>query len=478
LENNRNGELINQAIQAAASLGEQKPGYIGDGTLITTIYDDPGFVDYVKLSFRLFGLRIEALYYTFFVLLGISALAFLWTFRGEIAAQITLLATLFAFYVEAHTTIFSLNMPTFVGMRHGSTVALVPTLHFAFLLLYGNKLPAIPWRNWRAAPLLVGRQGPRIATLALAVVQLAILILAIRIRGSAVWAAVFLFCLAAVLAGMPRWRDLRSLNAWRPMLADTFRWPVLVVLLGMIAHGQYMKAVLHPVYFTDDVLPYHGLWHSAYLGIVLHSPESLPPVDRERLKAGMGLDQIGYRAAVGYLEQIHFARWTSVESFPPAYISPLTHTIKFRFHDDIMRRLVLRTIGQHPIAMAQMYALKKPWAILGTIVEILRSTGISIWGPLVALGGLIGFGAAISTGALALDRFKTAAALVAGSLPFAMLPNLWAYPMAHTIADAFLITLVLLQLAVSLLLFRGLELWRRTASGRSAQLTNRPLHPN
>lgn len=87
IQNNKNGELLNKAILAAATLGPQQPGFVGDGTLITTLYDDMGYVDYVKLSFRLFGQRIEAMYYTFFVLLSLSTFAFMWVFRDSIAAQ-------------------------------------------------------------------------------------------------------------------------------------------------------------------------------------------------------------------------------------------------------------------------------------------------------------------------------------------------------------------------------------------------------
>src|SRR4051812_14697309 len=74
IKNTSDRELMNEAITAAASLGPQSGGFISDRTLITTIYDDQGYVDYVKLAFRLFGLRIESMYYTFFALIGLSSL--------------------------------------------------------------------------------------------------------------------------------------------------------------------------------------------------------------------------------------------------------------------------------------------------------------------------------------------------------------------------------------------------------------------
>jgi hypothetical protein len=44
-------------------------------------------------------------------------------------------------------------------------------------------------------------------------------------------------------------------------------WPVVVLLGGLVVNNLSLNAALHPVYFTDDVIPYHGLWHSAIIGM-------------------------------------------------------------------------------------------------------------------------------------------------------------------------------------------------------------------
>ena len=58
IERSSNAEVINEALRAAASLGPQKVGYLSDGSLVTTFYDDMGEVVFYKLAFRLFGLQI------------------------------------------------------------------------------------------------------------------------------------------------------------------------------------------------------------------------------------------------------------------------------------------------------------------------------------------------------------------------------------------------------------------------------------
>ena len=62
LRNLQDRHVINQAIAAGSSLGAaaMSYGYFSDGGLVTMMYQDLGSVDYIKLSFNLFGRRIEA----------------------------------------------------------------------------------------------------------------------------------------------------------------------------------------------------------------------------------------------------------------------------------------------------------------------------------------------------------------------------------------------------------------------------------
>ena len=199
VRNTRDGQLINEAIATASSLGTRSrtDGNISDGQMMTTVYHDLGSVDYMKLAFKLFGRKIEALYNTFFLILAVSSVLFLATFPNSISAQLLLLVTLFAFRLELHTPIFSVDMPTFAGVRHSSTLSLIPAWYFALLTIERRRL------SW--------------LSLALALCQLALLLLAITIRGTAIWTVVFLVALAAICACY-RWiarpRGERTLALW------------------------------------------------------------------------------------------------------------------------------------------------------------------------------------------------------------------------------------------------------------------------
>ncbi len=72
--------IINQAITEAA---EARPEiHSMDHGLQSLYQNDLGYIDYAKLAFSLFGLKIESLYLLFFVLFGMNVGAFIISF-GE-----------------------------------------------------------------------------------------------------------------------------------------------------------------------------------------------------------------------------------------------------------------------------------------------------------------------------------------------------------------------------------------------------------
>ena len=172
LPNLYNGDLINEGIANAASLGPRTKGFIADGGLKTMVYDDVGIVDFIKIAFAAFGFKVQSLYYLFFATLLLSTTAFVLQYWKNVLAQILLLCNLFAFYIELQSPIFTRDMPTFWGMRHGSTLAILPMWHLVLLLVYRTRLS--------------------LAALMLAAIQVAILVLAIKMRGSALWTVIFL----------------------------------------------------------------------------------------------------------------------------------------------------------------------------------------------------------------------------------------------------------------------------------------------
>jgi hypothetical protein len=140
LPNLSDGDLINEAITNARSLGPQGELFLSDGGLRTMVYDDLGMVDFAKLAFSLFAFNIEAFYFLYFSILSLSALTFLIQFRRSPIAQALLLCNLVAFYLEVQTQIFNEAQPTFWGLRHGSTLVILPMWHLVLLMAHRVRL--------------------------------------------------------------------------------------------------------------------------------------------------------------------------------------------------------------------------------------------------------------------------------------------------------------------------------------------------
>ena len=233
IANSSDRDLMNEAIGAAASLGPQEIGTLAEGQLKTTFYDDMGQVDFDKLAFHIFGLKIESLYYLYFSLLAVSSIIFILTFRECGAAILTLLFVLFAFYVEQYLNVFSAYVASYPGMRHGSTLGLVPMWFFIFLM--SRKLS--------------------LASLLAAIVQVAIFMLAWRVRGSVTWMALFI---CAVMLAQMVWQCRNASifdRRWPFVFLSKIKWPIAVLLLGAVASSVHRSETLHPIYFTVDVLP-------------------------------------------------------------------------------------------------------------------------------------------------------------------------------------------------------------------------------
>src|SRR5262249_9849873 len=149
---------------------------------------------------------------------------------------------------------------------------------------------------WHFGFLIIYRRRPSIIGVLAALAQVAVLLFAIRMRGSAGWVPLFVGVLAAVLA---IWRGPqlpREQRSGENMVRAFLSWPIVLLFSGLFLGGQYANSKLNPVYFTDDVLSYHEFWEGAYIGFLWYAPE-LVPQDSKALalfRATRSGDQAGF----------------------------------------------------------------------------------------------------------------------------------------------------------------------------------------
>ena len=293
------------------------------------------------------------------------------------------------------------------------------------------------------------------------VAQLSILLLAVKIRGAAIWMVLFVVTVLVALSA----NYLRQLNSeprrWRRLSRLTTTWPVVLLVAGMVLSNEYTKAKLHPVYFTDDVMPYHGLWQSAFVGLMM-LPDMIPQ-DSKALEVArtMGDDAAHGAATLEYLNEVHFLPLPPdyPRSTPPSLISPWTGTYKAKLYDDVMRRVVVRALAGNPIGMLKLYLYIKPQNIADTVTTVLSGSPNVAWFWLLLFGGIVISGVSFSVGTNITGLQLTRTLLIIGfAVPFAALPCLWAWASSYSILDLLLIGFVFAQITVGAV---GLSIMRR-----------------
>src|SRR5262249_28109100 len=142
------GRMQTAALQAAAyDLNRDTARTKGSLGLFA---EDVGWVDFCKLGFLLFGYRMEALYFTYFLVTGVGLVCFMVEFRRctpamivVVAIQATMLFIINAMpYMVPESVEANLQLGSVINGRFMATIGLVPFFH----LLFASALTLPPTR--------------------------------------------------------------------------------------------------------------------------------------------------------------------------------------------------------------------------------------------------------------------------------------------------------------------------------------------
>jgi hypothetical protein len=330
-ENIRNPTVIQNAIKKAAAFSwsfnpnEQVMGSAGD---------DVGLVDYVRLSFILFGEKVVGFFLLYFMLIGGSFIAAVIAFRKvpEILAVFILYAV--ALFVLFKSNLLDRDVVGILDSRFLSTLSIVPAAHIALAMLVQLR--------------------PSAGQIGLAVLQSVILIFGYWIRSSAIWTMLGLMGFAALIAGYALWR--------REPKQLVRNWPFAVLVI--LAAGQlvYAALVLHPVYEIRNERPHHVLWHALLFGIAIH-PDWLTKY-APQFEAG---DDVPDMLAKKYLER-----------HPPknpgaVYLTPDRKYLRIGAAETYKRKAFLEFFASDPLFVLEAYFVYNPKLCKDALVHYLSS---------------------------------------------------------------------------------------------------------
>ena len=238
------GALItdyNKTIKQAMNLKDVESGGIHYGFTFSM-----GVVDYYKLSFILFGYKIESAFYLFALILIVSSLIFCISFyksREEAFLFFILLLPVCGFMAIVRTD----NL-VFEGITHHVNIpimSIIPSMHIALMVISKNR--------------------PSVLNVSCAIIQAAILIFVIFARTAGQYQLIFLasWLVFLILSNLIR----------RKAYLDQIRvWPLILVLIFCISLQSYKRVSYDEVY-RNNALGSHPFWHNLYMGLAGH-PES------------------------------------------------------------------------------------------------------------------------------------------------------------------------------------------------------------
>jgi hypothetical protein len=423
-------DLANDAIQKAMNLKNlPKDATFANRLLYAPEANDPGIVDYIGWSFDLFGFRVESFYYFYFLVLSIAIVLFLICFWADALPLLVLAGVMVAFLFLVDSHMFDTPMlRTVHNQRFLGTLCIVSYLHLLFSILIYR----------RPTPLRV----------VLTLLQAAVFIFVMFTRSSAFWLILAVAIIIALhvyyRAGRPA-DEPRKANAARLALS----WPALVIVAGLAGSLIYKSAVLHPIYSIGIFLPYHMIWHNAYMGMGLH-PDWETRGDKRDGKPipGAGSDNSAWIAALDDAEKRYgLAEIDTVNG----RVGGLPGVL-MALHEKLIKERFLRFAVHNPRFMLELYLWHKPkWLFR----EFAWAYGKYDW-RLSSLLCLAGFLALATITWRRLDipphvRWVVGSALTVTAVMSLAAP-FWTYPLHPVLGETFLLwTSVLLYFATLLL---------------------------
>ena len=212
--------------------------------------DDKGIVVLTEWSFRIFGYKVEGVLYMYYIILGLSAALFAYSYRINPHALLLLASFLLLHRMILPMIKYDAQLGGITALRCMPVLAMIACMH-SILFLFESR---------------VG--GKKIVAL---ILQIALIVFVMHIRSTTMWELALVAGVSVVVLLWRKGHVDRQSRSW-PLLGN--RWPAAVPLGAMIVFVLLLNA--HRSYgFPED---YHRngeaitrpFWHNIYSGFAYH----------------------------------------------------------------------------------------------------------------------------------------------------------------------------------------------------------------
>ena len=206
----------------------------------------PTWSDFVTAAFYIFGPNAKSLFYFYMLLLTVSIMTFIVSFRHNNAHLYLSLITIVTFIVM-------INAPAVVTMtrvshRFWPYLAIVPAFHIAIQLVDSHRLA-----RWK----LIG-----------SLIQAFILVFIIHCRNVAMYEFIFLFMAIPLYIIIGHIIKSRGRNALISFIQKGIIWPLVSLIICFVAMTIYSQVKLYPDY--SKIRTGYPFWHMIYISLSAH----------------------------------------------------------------------------------------------------------------------------------------------------------------------------------------------------------------
>ena len=372
-ENVSNPVLINNALTKASTLPPlDRPVKITHVEEIKPIEpNDVGMSEFYKVSFRIFGIRVQSFYLMYFLIFGSSVFLFyLRFFKFPVFASLLSLAVglhfcMFVYLWEILPPEQRFGVGTPYAPRFISILGILPALHIAVEIF----------------------RQPKFSLVAVAcfLVQLSLLVWLLTMRGTVLWqvlwVALIIACLALPFVGRCLVLKYADPLKMKLSLARFIRLPVFLFAIGVVGYSAYYTSSLNPLYrFSDEFLPAHMVWHSVYAGLEQH-PEWTAKFGEAHTKNGVQQtgDNVPFIAAENFLKSNY--------DLDSSYYQSSVYLFRYRTLERVIKEAYFEFVRNNPEFVLELQFIYKPRAFLAALKANVTSTFPNI--PAVAWGGIV-----------------------------------------------------------------------------------------
>jgi hypothetical protein len=437
--------LVTQAFQDAAAIdpASLEPLPFDSEMFVTTVFEDIGYADFYNVAFRLFGYDAFSTYKLYMSLLGLTVVFFMvGQWRSPFGLSVLALGLSGLLLLTTSLVFAGPGIPSIAANRALGTLAMLPAL---YIIVASFEEPPARW----LARLATG-------------LQILLFAFFVFLRTSAIWAVVGLaallvvvVCIRALAVGKNHRNDSFLLAFLEPIWVRRAVYVLGASLIAVTGYSAIRTSQLHFLYDTDDILPHHLRWHSAYIALV-HNPAYVKHPDFFGADGETG-DNVAWSAYRNYM----------ASKFPgsPAR-SKVSGGHKSRLHEHILKEKFVEFAKANPRYMFDLYFYYKPLRYLAAIKQVIASVPAIAWLIAAPTWGMFVL-SLLSVGAArpGIRVIPAVALLFAASFA----PFVWAYSSPHTMFDHFVIMIVLFFMLTGWGASALISRWRQRRAQRDVQ---------